>query len=210
MVRIGLCDDHPLVREGLRGVLSRHSDLKVELEAGTGRELLEAAPKVRLDVIVLDISLPDMSGLDVLKGLRAAGVKTGVLVLSMHPEDAWAVRVLKAGASGYLAKDSVPDELVTAVRRVALGRRYVSETLAERLAVDLGDEADRPPHELLSDREYQVLGMLAAGRGIKEIAGTLSLSAPTVATYRARLLAKLALTTTADLVRYALEHRLIP
>jgi DNA-binding NarL/FixJ family response regulator len=200
MLHVALCDDHPIVREGIRGILLRQSDIRVDVEVGTGAELLREVEGKRLQAIILDISLPDMSGLDILKTLKASGQRAGVLVLSMHPEAHYAVRALKAGASGYLQKESIPEELVTAVRRVAQGRKYVTATLAERLAVHL---------ELLSDREYQVLCLLASGKGIKEIAGEMSLSPPTVATYRARLLAKLNLSSTADLVRYALAQKLI-
>jgi len=190
-------------------MLSREPDMRVDVDVGTGAGLLREVEGRRLDVIILDISLPDMNGLEVLKTLQASGQKAGVLVLSMHPEEHYAVRALKAGAAGYLQKESVPEQLVAAVRRIARGRKYVTESLAERLAMDVGRGADRPPHELLSDREQQVLCLLASGKGIKEIAGGLCLSAPTVATYRARLLAKLSLSSTADLVRYALENGLI-
>jgi len=209
MLHIALCDDHPVVREGMRGMLSREPDMRVEVDVGTGAGLLREVEGKRLDVIVLDISLPDMNGLEVLKTLQASGQKAGVLVLSMHPEEHYAVRALKAGAAGYLQKESVPEQLVAAVRRIARGKRYVTESLAERLAVDVGRGADRPPHELLSDREQQVLCLLASGKGIKEIAAGLCVSATTVATYRARLMAKLSFSSTADIVRYALENGLI-
>lgn len=209
MLRVALCDDHPIVREGLRGILSRRSDIKVVVEVGTAAELLRALETERVDIVVLDIGLPDMNGLDVMKTLRAAGNRAGILLLSMHPEDHYAVRALKAGASGYLQKESAPEELEAAVRRIAQGKKYVTASLAERLAVDLDDRSTQEPHELLSDREYQVLCLLAAGKGIKQIAGELSLSPPTIATYRARVLEKLGLTSTVELVRYALEHGLV-
>jgi two-component system invasion response regulator UvrY len=209
MLHVALCDDHPIVREGIRGILTRQSDIRVDVEVGTGAALLREVEGKRLQVIILDVTLPDVSGLDVLKTLKASGQRAGILVLSMHPEEHYAVRALKAGAAGYLQKESIPEELVTAVRRIAQGRRYVTATLAERLAVHLGDDGDKLPHELLSDREYQVLCLLASGKGIKEIAGEMSLSPPTVATYRARLLAKLNLSSTVDLVRYALAQKLI-
>jgi two-component system invasion response regulator UvrY len=209
MIHIALCDDHPLLREGVKRILLQQSDFRVEVEAGSAAELLGGIADRRVDVIILDITLPDSNGLDVLKSLEASGCRAGVLVLSMHPEDQYALRALKAGAAGYLQKESVPDELVTAVRRVSQGRKYVTATLAERLALDVGDRSARAPHELLSDREYQVLCLLASGRGVKEIAHELSLSSPTVGTYRARILAKLGLTTTVELVRYALENKLV-
>ena len=210
MIHLALCDDHPLLREGVKRILLQQSDFRVDAEVGTGAELLALAAEERLNVIILDISLPDMNGLDVLKALKAAGTRAAVLVLSMHPEEQYALRALKAGAAGYLQKESVPEELVTAVRRVSLGRRYVTASLAERLALDAEDTDGREPHQLLSDREYQVLCLLAGGKGVKEIAADLGLSSPTVGTYRARILGKLGLTTTVELVRYALEHRLVP
>jgi len=209
MLRILLCDDHPILREGLKKILLSQADIKVVEEAGSGSELLEKAAASRFDVIILDITLPDMNGLEVLKNLQASGHPAAVLVLSMHPEEQYATRALKAGASGYLQKESAPGELVTAVRKIARGGKYVTPSLAERLAVELVGPGDREPHELLSDREYQVLTLLASGKGIKEIALELSLSAPTIATYRSRVMTKLSLGSTVDLVRYALEHKLV-
>ena len=209
MLRILLCDDHPILREGLKKILLAQTDIKVVEEAGSGGELLEKSAASRYDVIILDITLPDTNGLEVLKNLQAAGQKAGVLVLSMHPEEQYATRALKAGASGYLQKESAPGELVSAVRKIARGGKYVTPSLAERLAGELVGPGDRAPHELLSDREYQVLCLLASGKGIKEIALELSLSAPTIATYRSRVMTKLSLASTVDLVRYALEHRLV-
>jgi len=209
MLRIALCDDHPIFRKGLTTILQLQPDIRVELEAGSGAELLRGAVGARLDVIVLDISLPDMNGLDVIKALRGADVPAGVLVLSMHPEEQYARRVLKAGASGYLQKDSPPEELLEAIRKIAKGRRYVSAGFAESLALDLAGRASASPHELLSDREYQVLCLFASGRRVKEIASELNLSAPTVSTYRARIFEKIGTTSTAGLVRFALDHGLV-
>ncbi len=209
MVRIVLCDDHPLLREGLKRILTQQADFRVVDEAGSGSELLSRLETGRFDVIILDITLPDMNGIDVLKAIQASEHHAAVLVLSMHPEQQYALRALKAGAAGYLQKESVPDELVTAVRRIAQGRKYVTASLAERLALDLEDKSARPPHELLSDREYQVLCLLASGKGVKDIAHELQLSSPTVATYRARVLSKLGLSTTVELVRYALANKLV-
>jgi two-component system, NarL family, invasion response regulator UvrY len=209
VLRIALCDDHPLLREGLKRILLQQPDFRVTAEAGSGAELLSVLEGGRFDVIILDITLPDMNGLDALKTIHASGNAAAVLMLSMHPEEQYALRALKAGASGYLQKESVPDELVTAVRRVSQGRKYVTATLAERLALELGDQSGKAPHELLSDREYQVLCLLASGKGVKDIARELSLSSPTVATYRSRVLQKLGLTTTVELVRYALAHKLV-
>jgi two-component system, NarL family, invasion response regulator UvrY len=209
MLRILLCDDHPILREGLKKILLQQSDIKVVDEAGSGAEMLEKSATSRYEVIILDITLPDMNGLDVLKNLQAAGATAGVLVLSMHPEEQYATRALKAGAAGYLQKESAPAELVNAVRRIARGGKYVTESLAEKLAFDLQGGMDKAPHEVLSDREYQVLCMIASGKGIKEIALELGLSAPTVATYRSRVMTKLGLSSTVDLVRYALAHKLV-
>jgi DNA-binding NarL/FixJ family response regulator len=209
MLRILLCDDHPILREGLKKILLQQPDIKVVEEAGSGAEMLEKSAASRFDVIILDITLPDMNGLDVLKTFQAQGSQAGVLVLSMHPEEQYATRALKAGAAGYLQKESAPAELVTAVRKIARGGKYVTASLAEKLAFELHGESDKAPHELLSDREYQVLCLLASGRGIKEIALELGLSAPTIATYRSRVMTKLTLSSTVDLVRYALAHKLV-
>ncbi len=209
MLKIALCDDHPIFREGLRRILLEQPDIRVESEVGSGADLLQAAAAKHFDVIILDIALPDMNGLDVLKALRASGIRAGVLILSMHPEEHYARRVLKAGAAGYLQKESPPEELVSAIRTIAKGGKYVTASLAERLAVELEGNREKAPHELLSDREYQVLCLLASGKRAKEIAHELCLSVPTVSTYRARLLEKLGLSSAAELVRYALEHGLI-
>ena len=209
MLRVLLCDDHPILREGLKKILLQQPDITVVEEAGSGAEMLEKSAAVRFDVIILDITLPDMNGLDVLKALQSRGGHAGVLVLSMHPEEQYATRALKAGAAGYLQKESAPAELVSAVRRIARGGKYVTASLAEKLAFQLQEPGDKAPHELLSDREYQVLCLLASGRGIKEIASDLGLSGPTIATYRSRVMTKLDLSTTVDLVRYALTHMLV-
>jgi two-component system invasion response regulator UvrY len=209
MLRILLCDDHPILREGLKKILLQQSDIKVVEEAGSGSELLEKCAASRFDVIILDISLPDMNGLDVLKNLQAAGSRAAVLVLSMHPEEQYATRALKAGAAGYLQKESAPAELVGAVRKIARGGKYVTASLAEKLAFELVGPDDKEPHEALSDREYQVLCLLASGKGIKEIARAVNLSASTIATYRSRVMAKLGLESTVDLVKYALAHKLV-
>jgi DNA-binding NarL/FixJ family response regulator len=208
-LRVILCDDHPIFREGLKKILSQYRDIAVSAEVGTGRELLAAVEGGSFDVAVLDISLPDMNGLDVLKTLASSRTSCPAIMLSMHPEEQYAVRALRAGAAGYIEKASVPDELVDAIRKVARGGRYVSPALAERLAGELGGDSRKAPHELLSDREYQVMCLLASGKGIKEIGGELNLSPATVATYRARVLSKIRLKNTAELIRYALDHRLI-
>ena len=178
-------------------------------EATNGQEVLDKVRAETWDVVVLDISMPDRSGLDVLKQLRSERPKLPVLVLSMHSEDQYAVRVLKAGANGYLTKDSAPDELVKAIRKVVSGGTYVSSFLAEKLAFEIGTDSSRLPHETLSDREFQVLRLIAAGESVTEIAAELYLSVKTVSTYRARLLQKMNLTTNAELIHYAMHNHLI-
>jgi two-component system, NarL family, invasion response regulator UvrY len=208
-LRILLCDDHPILREGLKNILLKEPDVRVVEEAGSAAEMFKKLRGSRFDAIILDISLPDANGLDVLKNLQAQGNRSCVLVLSMHPEEQYAMRALKAGAAGYLQKESAPSELVQAVRKIARGGKYVSAFLAEKLAFDMQGASEKQPHELLSDREYQVLCLLSSGKGIKEVAQELGLSAPTISTYRARVMTKLGLSSTVDLVRYALAHNLV-
>lgn len=209
MIRVLIADDHPVVRQGLKQILGEVREMVVAGEAINGQEALDKVRAEAWDVVVLDISMPDHSGLDILKQLRSERPKLPVLVLSMYSEDQYAMRVLKAGASGYLTKDSAPNELVKAIRKVVTGGRYVSPFLAEKLAFEIGADSSKPPHETLSDREFQVLGLLAAGKSVKEIAAELSLSVKTVSTYRARLLQKMNLTTNAELIHYAIQNHLI-
>jgi two-component system invasion response regulator UvrY len=209
MIRALIADDHAVVRQGLKQILGDTPEMLVAGEATNGQEVLDKVRAEPWDVVVLDISMPDRSGLDVLKQLRSERPKLPVLVLSMHSEDQYAVRVLKAGASGYLTKDSAPDELVKAIRKVVSGGRYVSSLLAEKLAFEIGTDSSRLPHETLSDREFQVLRGIAAGKSVTEIAAELYLSPKTVSTYRARLLQKMNLGTTAELIHYAMQNHLI-
>jgi DNA-binding NarL/FixJ family response regulator len=209
MIRVLIADDHAVVRQGLKQILGGTPEMLVAGEATNGQEVLDKVRAETWDVVVLDISMPDRSGLDVLKQLRSERPKLPVLVLSMHSEDQYAVRVLKAGASGYLTKDSAPDELVKAIRKVVSGGRYVSSFLAEKLAFEIGTDSSRLPHETLSDREFQVLRGIAAGKSVTEIAAELYLSPKTVSTYRARLLQKMNLTTNAELIHYAMQNHLI-
>jgi two-component system invasion response regulator UvrY len=209
MIRALIADDHAVVRQGLKQILGDTPEMVVAGEATTGQEVLDKIRAETWDVVVLDISMPDRSGLDVLKQLRSERPKLPVLVLSMHSEDQYAVRVLKAGASGYLTKDSAPDELVKAIRKVVSGGRYVSSFLAEKLAFEIGTDSSRLPHETLSDREFQVLRLIAAGESVTEIAAELCLSVKTVSTYRARMLEKMNLTTNAELIHYAMQNHLI-
>jgi two-component system invasion response regulator UvrY len=209
MIRALIADDHAVVRQGLKQILGDTPEMLVAGEATNGQEVLDKVRAEPWDVVVLDISMPDRSGLDILKQLRSERPKLPVLVLSMHSEDQYAMRVLKAGASGYLTKDSAPDELVKAIRKVVSGGRYVSSFLAEKLAFEIGTDSSRLPHETLSDREFQVLRLIAAGKSVTEIAAELYLSVKTVSTYRARMLEKMNLGTTAELIHYAVQNHLI-
>lgn len=208
MVRLVIADDHAVVREGLKQILSETPDMLVVGEATTGHEVLDRVRDVEVDLVVLDIAMPGRSGLDTLIHLKRERPSLPVLVLSLHPEDQYAVRVLKAGASGYVTKDSAPDQLVTAIRKVMSGGKYVSPALAERLAYDLSSDSGKPPHAMLSDREYEVLCMIAAGKTVKEIAEKLSLSVKTISTYRARILEKMRLKNNAELTHYVIREGL--
>src|SRR6266581_371263 len=204
-MRVLIADDHAVFRRGLRETLAEAFSRVTFGEAKTAQETLEHVRRQDWDLVILDISMPGKSGLDILDDLKRLRPKVPVLFLSMHPEEQYAKRALKAGAAGYLTKESVPEELKTAVKRVLGGGRYVSATLADKLAYDLRGGTDVPVHELLSDREFQVLRMVASGKTIKQIAGEISLSVKTVSTYRSRILEKTGLKTTAELIRYALQ-----
>jgi DNA-binding NarL/FixJ family response regulator len=208
VIRVLIADDHAVVREGLKQILSETSDIVVAAEATTGQEVLDKVRQTHVDVIVLDIAMPGRSGLDTLLHLKRERSELPVLMLSVHPEDQYAVRVLKAGACGYLTKDSAPDQLITAIRKVLNGGKYVTTSLAERLACDLGTVSDRPMHETLSDREYEVLCMIALGKTVKEIADKLSLSVKTISTYRARILEKMKMKNNAELTHYVIREKL--
>jgi two-component system invasion response regulator UvrY len=208
-MRILIADDHAMFRRGLRETLAEAFPRVIFGEAKTAAETVEFVRRQHWDVVILDISMPGKSGLDILDDVKRLRPGTPVLLLTMHPEQQYAKRALKAGAAGYLTKDSVPDELKSAIKRIAAGGRYVSATLAEKLAVDLRHGADVPLHDLLSDREFQVLRMLASGKTVKEMAEELSLSVKTVSTYRGRILEKTGMKTNAELIRYALEAQLV-
>lgn len=209
MIKVLIADDHAVVRQGLKRILQDTHEMVVAGEAVNGQEVLKKVRAEAWDVVILDISMPGHSGLDILKELEHERPKLPVLVLSMHSEDQFAMRVLRAGASGYLTKDSAPDELVKAVRKVARGGKYVSPLLAEKLAYEIGPDSNKLPHETLSDREFQVLRMIATGKAVGEIATELSLSPKTISTYRARLLQKMNLTSNAELIHYAIQNHLI-
>jgi two-component system invasion response regulator UvrY len=209
MIRVFVADDHAIVRRGLMQILAEAPDMVVAGEASTGREVLQAMQKHDYDVLVLDIAMPEGGGLEVLQQLQTLKPDLRVLILSMYPERQYAVRALKSGAAGYLTKESVPDELIAAIRKVARGGKYVSQSLAEQLTSELRGEVEKEPHETLSDREFQVMTLLAAGKSVTDVAEELSLSVKTVSTYRARILDKLNLKSTAEIIRYALEQGLV-
>jgi two-component system invasion response regulator UvrY len=209
MIKILIADDHAIVREGLKQILSESPDLVVVAEASTGQEVLEKIGKNDLDLVVLDIAMPGRGGLDILKEIKSQRPRLSVLMLSMYPEEQYAVRVLKSGASGYLTKESAPAELVRAIRQISQGKKYISPSLAEKLAIDLEISPDRPPHETLSDREYQVMCMIASGKTLREIADGLSLSIKTISTYRSRILEKMNMKTNAELTHYAIKNKLV-
>jgi len=209
MLKVLIADDHALIREGLKKILKTAQEISEVREAGNAREVTEEVKKGDLDVVILDISLPGKNGLELLKDLKQDYPKLPVLILSMHPEDRFAVRALKSGASGYVTKESAVEELIKAIRKVVQGRRYVSQSLAEKLAFDLETDTGKPLHENLSDREYQVLCLIATGKTVRQIAGELFLSMSTVNTYRARILEKMNMKTDAELIRYALQNQLI-
>ncbi len=209
MIRILLADDHVLFREGLKQILGKHKELRVMDEAGSGTEALEKIFSKRYDVVILDISMPGRGGLDILGEIRKEQPDLPVLILSMHPEDQYAVRVLRAGAAGYLTKESAASELITAIHKVASGGRYISPSVAERLADAVVVDHQESPHQTLSNREYQVMRMLASGKTLKEIAEDLFLSEKTITTYRARILEKMKLRNNVDLSHYAIKHKLL-
>ena len=208
MIRIIIVDDHPVVRRGLKQILHEEPDVKVVGEAESAQEALKIIRTIDCDAVVLDISLPGASGVEILKQLKYEYKKLPVLILSVHPEEQYAVRVMKAGASGYLTKESAPEELVKAIRKIISGGKYISSSFAERLIMDI-DASGKPRHEKLSDREFEIMRMIAQGKAIKKIAEELYLSEKTVSTYRTRLLEKMNMTTNAEIISYALENELI-
>ena len=209
MVRILIADDHAIVRHGLKQIVSETSDMAITGEASTGEELLDLVRSQGADVVLLDLAMPGRGGIDTLRQLKKEKPELPVLILSIYPEDQYAVRALRNGASGYLTKEAAPDELVEAIRKAAQGRKYVSVTLAERLALDLESGTEELPHQALSNREYQVMLMLSSGRTVSEIAEELALSVKTISTNRARLLRKMGMRTNAELTYYAVKRGLV-
>ena len=209
MIRVLLADDHTIVRAGLRELLGEFGDIEVAGEAGTGQEVLARIREQDYDVLVLDMSMPGRSGVELIRQVKNEKPKLRILVLSMHDEAQYAVRALKAGASGYLTKESAADALVAAIRRIAGGGAYFSPETAERLALDYERPADAPPHTLLSDREFQVFQLIVSGRSVTEIARELALSVKTVSTHKSRIMEKMGIANQAELVRYAVRHKLV-
>ena len=209
MMRVLIVDDHAILRRGLKELLADEFHGAAFGEAANALQAMEQLQKKEWDVALLDITLPGKNGLDLLKDLKVARPKLPVLVLSAHPEDQFGVRVLKAGAAGYMTKESAPEELVKAVRKILAGGRYVSPTLAEKLALRVGKDFTRMPHETLSDREHEIMCRIASGKTVTEIAGELSLSAKTISTYRSRILEKLGVKNNAEIIRYAIQNELV-
>jgi two-component system invasion response regulator UvrY len=209
LIRIIIADDHAIVREGLKQILADSKDIVVTGDAENGVDAIKLVRKDDCDVLLLDISMPDRSGIEVLKQIKKESPKLAVLMLSMHREDQYAVRSLKAGASGYLNKQSAPNELVDAIRLVAAGRKYISPALAQELANQVGEDREVPLHETLSDREYQTFIMIASGKTVSDIAEELSLSVKTISMYRSRLLQKMKLRNNAELTHYAIKNELV-
>lgn len=208
-IHVLIADDHAIVRQGLKQILSETEDLVVAGEADDGADALQLARGREWDVFLLDVSMPNRNGIDTLKQLKKEFPRMPVLILSMHPEELYAVRALKAGASGYLTKQSAPEQLVTALRQVARGKKYVSPSVAMQLADAIADDSEKLPHERVTDREYQVLVLIASGKTLTQIAEDLNLSVATVSTYRARLLEKMGLRSNAEIIHYGLRHGLV-
>lgn len=209
MIRILIADDHTIVREGLKQIIADISGMEVTDEATDGNEAVSKVKEGGFEVVLLDISMPGKSGLETLKEIKMEDQALPVLILTMHPEEQYAIRVLKAGASGYLTKESAPDELITAIRKVTNGGKYISTSLAEKLAFHLEIDNEKPLHETLSDREYQVLCKISTGNRISEIAEEMSLSVKTISTYRSRILEKMGMKSNAELTYYAIKNQLV-
>jgi DNA-binding NarL/FixJ family response regulator len=208
-IKILIADDHPIVRAGFKQVISDTPDMLVADEAGTGQEVLNYIRKKDYDCVLLDISMPGRSGLEILKDLKSEKPKLPVLILSIYPEEQYAIRALRAGAAGYMTKAGAPHELIAAIRKISEGGKYISESLAEKLTYYLDGDASRPPHETLSDREYQVMLMIASGKTVTQIAEELCLSVKTISTYRAHILEKMRMKNNAEITLYAVQNKLV-
>ena len=208
MIRVVIADDHTIVREGLKQLLLAAGVFEIVADARDGHEVLRTVRESEFDVLLLDLSMPGKSGMDLIKQVKSEKPRLRILVLSMHQEHQYAVRAIKAGASGYLTKDSAATQLVSAIEKVAGGGAFISAEVAEQLALNAMPQVEGPPHATLSDREYQVFRMLVSGRAVSDIAGDLNLSAKTVSTHKARLMEKMGIDNQADLVRYAIRYRL--
>ncbi|MBK7660902.1 MAG: response regulator transcription factor [Betaproteobacteria bacterium] len=208
--RVVIADDHTIVREGLRRILEGQEGIEVSGEAVNGHEVMERVRAGAFDLLLLDLSMPGKSGIELIKQVRDEAPRLRILVLTMHEEDQYAVRAIRAGAQGYLTKESAPSQLVSAIRRIAEGRPYISANVAEQLALDVMPGSDEEPHKHLSDREFEIFQLLVGGRGVSEIAGQLHLSVKTVSTHKTRILQKMNAQSVADLVRYAIRNRLSP
>ncbi len=209
MIKIIIADDHAIVRKGLRQIVEETPDMVVTDEASNCHEVIEKVRKGQFDVVILDLTMPGRGGVDTLKEIKAEKPNLPVLVLSVHPEEQYAMRVLKAGAAGYVNKESAPVELIEAIRKVASGRKYISATLAESLALNLESDFEKPIHELLSDREFQVMCKIALGKTMTDIANELNLSIKTISTYRTRILEKMNMKSNAEIARYAIKNGLV-
>jgi DNA-binding NarL/FixJ family response regulator len=208
-IKILIADDHPIVRAGFKQVISDTPDMLVADEAGNGQEVLNYIRKKDYDCVLLDISMPGRSGLEILKDLKSEKPKLPVLILSIYPEEQYAIRALRAGAAGYMTKAGAPHELIAAIRKISEGGKYISESLAEKLTYYLDGDASRPPHETLSDREYQVMLMIASGKTVTQIAEELCLSVKTISTYRAHILEKMRMKNNAEITLYAVQNKLV-
>lgn len=209
MIKILLADDHPIIIKGLKQIIEEEDDMKVTGEAKNGNEALELMRKNDYDIAILDITMPKKTGVEVIEEMKYLKKKIPVLVLSVHPEDQFAMRILKTGAKGYMTKESAPEHIVEAIKKIVNGGKYISPALAEKILSDMNSDRDEAPHETLSNREFQIIIMIASGKTLKEIAKELNLNIKTISTYRQRILEKMNMTSNAELTRYVLDNKLM-